>query len=185
MPPFRRIVTGSSPEGRAVFASDGPPPRTITLDRPSGGEACVISWIWSTEETPGVPHDRGEPTVAVSNWFPGETGSRFIIETMAPGFGVDDLEHVEDYTRQIEASGMRMNMDVHDGTVHATSTIDYGVVISGQIWLELDDGAEVRLDPGDCIVQTGVRHSWRNRGTEPCTIAFVILGAHRTGTQRR
>ena len=60
--------------------------------------------------------------------------------------------------------------------VHRTQTIDYAVVISGEIDMELDHG-EVRLRQGDVLVQRGTIHNWINRGTEPCVIAFILIAA--------
>ena len=60
--------------------------------------------------------------------------------------------------------------------MHTTQTVDVGVVLDGQLVLELDDG-EVLLGPGDVIVQNGTRHAWRNRGDRNCTMAFVMIGA--------
>ena len=61
---------------------------------------------------------------------------------------------------------------------HRTDTIDYAVVISGEIAMELDDGVLVHLKAGDVIVQRGTIHNWVNNGTEPCVIAFVLIAAH-------
>jgi quercetin dioxygenase-like cupin family protein len=63
------------------------------------------------------------------------------------------------------------------GRMHRTRSMDCGVVLSGIIELELDDGAEVTLGAGDVLVQRGTIHNWINRGSEPCTIAFVLLDA--------
>jgi quercetin dioxygenase-like cupin family protein len=60
---------------------------------------------------------------------------------------------------------------------HRTDSIDYAVVIRGEISMELD-GTEVTLRQGDVLVQRGTVHNWVNRGTEPCLIAFVLVGAH-------
>lgn len=60
--------------------------------------------------------------------------------------------------------------------VHRTDSIDYAVVISGEIDMELDD-AEVRLKAGDVLVQCGTIHNWVNRGDKPCVIAFVLIDA--------
>jgi quercetin dioxygenase-like cupin family protein len=62
--------------------------------------------------------------------------------------------------------------------MHTTATIDYGIVLSGQAILELDDGATVVLNPGDTYVQNGTRHRWSNRGDTPAVIAVTLLGAH-------
>jgi len=61
---------------------------------------------------------------------------------------------------------------------HRTDTIDYAVVISGEIDMELDDGVSAHLKAGDVIVQRGTIHNWVNNGTEPCVIAFVLIAAH-------
>jgi quercetin dioxygenase-like cupin family protein len=63
------------------------------------------------------------------------------------------------------------------GRMHRTRTLDYGVVLGGSIVLVLDDAAEVTLHAGDVLVQRGTIHNWVNRGTEPCTIAFVLVDA--------
>jgi quercetin dioxygenase-like cupin family protein len=63
------------------------------------------------------------------------------------------------------------------GRMHRTNSLDYAVILSGSIVLELDDGAEVALRAGDVLVQRGTVHNWINRGTEPCTIAFVLVDA--------
>ncbi len=60
---------------------------------------------------------------------------------------------------------------------HRTETIDYATVISGEIDMRLDDGAEVHLRAGDVLVQRGTIHDWINRGVEPCIIAFVLIAA--------
>ena len=60
--------------------------------------------------------------------------------------------------------------------VHRTDSIDYGVVISGEIDMQLDD-TEVHLRAGDVLIQRGTLHSWVNRGTEPCVMAFALIGA--------
>jgi quercetin dioxygenase-like cupin family protein len=63
--------------------------------------------------------------------------------------------------------------------MHKTDTVDVTVVISGELVLELDDGAEVTLRPGAVVVQNGVRHAWRNRSDEPCLMAIVVMSAER------
>lgn len=63
--------------------------------------------------------------------------------------------------------------------MHTTDTVDYDIVLEGEIWLELDDGAEVHLRQGDVAIQCGTRHAWRNKGTSPATMAFILIGATR------
>ena len=65
--------------------------------------------------------------------------------------------------------------------VHRTQSIDYAVVISGEIILELDDGVEVRLEAGDVAVQRATIHNWVVPGPEPCVIAFILISAEAEG----
>ena len=65
--------------------------------------------------------------------------------------------------------------------MHTSDTIDYGIVVRGEMTLELDDGQKVHLRQGDCIVQNGTRHRWRNPLPEPCLMAFVSVGGKRAG----
>jgi quercetin dioxygenase-like cupin family protein len=60
------------------------------------------------------------------------------------------------------------------GRWHRTDTIDYGIVLSGELWMELDK-EEVHLKPGNVVIQRGTIHNWQNRGTEPCIVAFILL----------
>ncbi|HEX5140098.1 MAG TPA: cupin domain-containing protein [Dehalococcoidia bacterium] len=60
---------------------------------------------------------------------------------------------------------------------HRTDSVDYAIVMSGEIDMELDDGASVHLRAGDVLVQRGTIHNWKNRGTEPCVIAFILISA--------
>lgn len=61
--------------------------------------------------------------------------------------------------------------------MHTTATLDFEVVLEGEVWLELDDGVEVHLRAGDTVVQNGTRHAWRNKGTVPARLAIFIVGA--------
>ena len=67
-------------------------------------------------------------------------------------------------------------MESDQDGMHRTPTVDLICVLSGEIWLELD-AEEVHLREGDCVVQNGTRHAWRNKGDRPCTMAVVLVGA--------
>ena len=73
-------------------------------------------------------------------------------------------------------------MHVEDGDepgMHRTDSTDFGIVLSGSVAVELDDGAEVVLSAGDVVVQNGTRHRWRVVGDVPATVAAFLIGAHR------
>jgi mannose-6-phosphate isomerase-like protein (cupin superfamily) len=68
----------------------------------------------------------------------------------------------------------------HPG-MHTTDSVDFDVVVFGEVVMELDDGAEVVLKAGDCVIQNGTRHAWHNRSSDVCVIAFSLVGAERRG----
>ena len=74
--------------------------------------------------------------------------------------------------------GLAAHMEPDAPGMHTTATIDFEVVLDGEVWLELDDGKEVHLQPGDSVVQNGTRHAWRNHGTVPARLAVFLIGAH-------
>jgi mannose-6-phosphate isomerase-like protein (cupin superfamily) len=73
--------------------------------------------------------------------------------------------------------GMGKYLDLDEPGMHTTATVDYGVVISGQATLELDDGVQVILNPGDSYIQNGTRHRWSNTGDVPAVMAITLIGA--------
>jgi quercetin dioxygenase-like cupin family protein len=75
--------------------------------------------------------------------------------------------------------GMASHMEPDNPGMHTTDSIDYEFVISGEVFLELDDGEEVHLKAGDTVVQNGTRHAWRNKGTEPYRMVVCLIGARR------
>jgi quercetin dioxygenase-like cupin family protein len=84
---------------------------------------------------------------------------------------------VEELRQKLPGMMEVLEMD-HPG-MHTTDTVDFDVVISGEVYLELDDGAEVLLTAGDCVIQNGTRHAWHNRSSEKCVVAVTLVGAER------
>ncbi len=113
-----------------------------------------VTYCWGTQGIPAVLDGGDDPTLTMSSHFPAPGGTSFIMVRM-PGNSETRL--------------------------HTTDTIDYVTVLSGEIWLVLDDGAEVHLEPGDCVVQNGTQHAWHNRNPEPCVFVGVAVGAERQG----
>jgi mannose-6-phosphate isomerase-like protein (cupin superfamily) len=74
--------------------------------------------------------------------------------------------------------GMSEYLETGEPGMHTTATVDFGVVLSGTVILELDDGAKVALSPGDTYVQNGTRHRWSNTGGVPAVLAVALVGAH-------
>ncbi len=174
----RRVVTGHSPDGKAVFTSDSEVEETTVKMLP-GPE---YHYLWSSDEPPTFPDDGSEKPAAL--WFPPVGGFRFAMFSVAPQTTAlpEDFDRetaIADLERTLPGMVTQGNMEPDNPGMHTTDTIDFEYVISGEVWLELDDGAEVHLKPGDTVVQNGTRHAWRNKGTEPCHMVVFLLGANR------
>ncbi len=74
--------------------------------------------------------------------------------------------------------GLAETFERDEPAMHATPTVDYAVVLEGEIWLEVDDHQTVHLRRGDVVVQNGTRHGWRNKGSQSATMLFVLHGAN-------
>ena len=169
----RRIVTGTV-EGASTVVSDGKPPRTDEITAVPG---FVSSLVWSTE--PATPIGCEDPTEAVTDFVPGPGGTRLIHLTLPPDtvYGSPGFDPVAAVGQQLAASpGLAELFEPDAPGFHTTPTVDYGVVLSGRVVLELDDGVTTELAPGDVVVQNGTRHAWRNPGDEAARIIFVLLG---------
>ena len=173
---IRRVVTGHTSEGKAIIASDTVvEPTTVAL---APGEE--IYYIWGADETPTFPDD-GSP-YPYTKYFPSVGGFRFYAFTVPPqSESAPEILDMEAALKEVEEKlpGVVAYFESDNADMHTTDTIDYEYVISGEVWLELDDGKEVHLKPGDTVIQNGTRHAWRNKGAEPCHIVVTLIGAHR------
>lgn len=172
---MRRVVTGHDDRGRSVVVDDGVPPRTHAFVSFPG---CVSSVAWATE--PGEPVSRAgeDQTGETQSLVPGPGGTRLMLLSFppdammgspafdGPGFVAEQREQGPGLAERFESDGM-----------HTTPTVDYVVVVDGEIWLELDGGHLTHLRAGDVVVQNATRHGWRNRSDRPATIAVVLTGA--------
>jgi mannose-6-phosphate isomerase-like protein (cupin superfamily) len=175
---IRRVVTGHDAKGKAVFVADEQV-EPLTVSAMPGAE---FHRLWGSDSAPTFP-DRGEPP-AQPLFFPPVGGFRFLFFTIPPqSTAAPDVDPGAAETEiEEKLPGMAEWQEPDDPGMHTTDTVDFEVVISGEITLELDDGAEKVLRAGDTNVQNGTRHRWHNRGTEPAVVAAFIVGAHRAGT---
>jgi mannose-6-phosphate isomerase-like protein (cupin superfamily) len=177
LPKVRRVVTGHDVEGRARVVDD----RAVEPITSKLMPGCATYRLWGRDERPTFPDD-GSPRRAEA-YYPPRDGSRFMINTIAPGELVpppdlDEAAALAELERLMPGAMAAMEPDTPG--MHTTDSIDYVLVVSGEVTLDLDDGEQAMLRAGDVVVQNGTRHAWRNHGTEPCTIVGVAIGADRT-----
>jgi hypothetical protein len=182
LPPPKRALTGRDAAGKSVFISTDVTSKVVEIDSNPG---LTFYELYMTEGVPKLTGLEPDPMLKGTIGFPGPGGTMFRLisypprrpEGYKPPPGVTFETGLKELSDKLPGMG-----DVFDRSapgMHTSDTIDYGVVVRGEMTLELDDGRKVHLRQGDCIVQNGTRHRWRNPLTEPCLMAFVSIGGKR------
>jgi hypothetical protein len=149
----RRVTTGVDSHGNAVVVRD---------EQVEGHPRGLV--VWGADAPPSAGDSEAPAT---QGWWPPPGGVRVSLSTRAP-----DARPHPGVARPFDWP------DINDAAgFHASQSADVIVMISGRIWLELDDGVEVVLNAGDVLIQNGTRHRWRNRGDAWPLMAVVIVGA--------
>ena len=178
--PVRRIVTGHDAAGRSIIQQDAPVPR---VQRVGGAHGPLFFEVWNTRDTP-APIDRasGEPPEAGLQLAPPQQGTRIRVLDVSP----DDASLASISREQAAAHFAEVgaaDASSHSGAgsrhafMHRTETIDYGIVLEGEITLILDEGETVAR-AGDIVIQRGTNHGWANRSGRNCRIAFILIDGH-------
>jgi len=171
----RRVVTGHDGNGTAIFTSDSV--RELT--------PLVYQVLWGSEEAETFPNDGTEP--AWSSNYPAVGGYRFSMIEIPAGYDPESnppskrVLTAEQRTRRQEQS--RGSHQAEAG-MHWTETVDFIIMLSGELIHELEGGEQTVLRAGDTLIQNGAVHRWRNATDKPARFAFVMVGAHdRSGRQ--
>ncbi len=171
----RRIVTGHDGQGRSIIAQDGPPPRSIDL----AGRGLVFHEFWHTKTVPAaIDRASAEPLEGSLSLEPPKGGVRIrIVDTPpeAAGEEAPDAALIEQAFAMLgAANASRYRPGQTHPAMHVTPSLDYGVVLEGEITL-ITDTAETLCRAGDVIVQNGTNHAWVNRSGKPARMCFVLI----------
>ena len=173
----RRVVTGHDRTGKAVVLSDGLTPTLKTNPLRPGHKSTEI---WRTSATPApITADEPDPTIHGPHTIhPVPRGTVFRVAEWAPE--PEEIRNLSpEAAREIfKAMGNEGASTFGRGgrhpVMHRTETIDYAVILEGELTLLLDE-EDVDLKAGDVVIQRGTNHSWRNRSEHPCRILFVLI----------
>jgi mannose-6-phosphate isomerase-like protein (cupin superfamily) len=171
---IRRVITGKDSTGRAVAMIDAP--AATVHERRETGITNTILWV-----TDGIPVDLSERADAADRKVgvvPPAGGTIFKVIEFAPQKVLQS--DYETRLRIFRGLGLapegEFRGNARDPGMHRTKTIDYVLILSGEIDMQLDD-SEVHLKAGDVVVQRGTNHAWVNRENEPCKVAFILIDA--------
>ena len=174
---FRRVVTGHDAQGQSIITSDAATPHIMPImDQPN----FAVTDFWKTYSTPADNSDAtaADPCTLPIQVAPPASGSVFRVVQFPPD---------KDWAAKAAAMGGSVAIDetaksaskggeVRHAHMHRTRSIDYAIVLSGEIWAIMDVG-ETKLVAGDVLVQRGTNHAWANRSNAPCVVVFVLLDA--------
>jgi mannose-6-phosphate isomerase-like protein (cupin superfamily) len=172
---IRRVVTAEV-RGRGVITADASAPAVHDL----GGGMAVVD-LWKTHQSPARTEPRDDaPEMGTLSLLPPKGGSVFRIAVFPPepdqGTSAADAQRMFE---QMNAGAVaQAQADARSALMHRTDTVDYGIVLEGEISMLVDDG-EVLLRAGDVVVQRGANHGWVNRSGKYCRMAFVLIDAAR------
>jgi len=170
---IRRVVTGHDARGTAVVTIDGP--ATNTRVREVSGLTSTLMWL--EDGTPADNSGNEDKGARASGVAPPDGGSIFRVVDFPP-----EGEAGGSFSNEAMKAEMGLGADGNDAPpvrhagMHRTRSVDYAIVMSGEIDMLLDE-SEVHLKAGDVVVQRGTNHSWANRGAETCRMAFVLVDA--------
>ena len=148
----------------------------------SGNPVFKVSQLWGTADGIGSVGAGVNPEQVSDPWFPGPGGMRFRFFTFMPTQKCSDhTDHAPALLENVQGGGLSNFVEAFDPErpgMHISDTIDFVHILSGEIVLELER-REIRVKQGDVIIMRGGWHNWRNETDQPCTVASVMVGAHR------
>lgn len=171
---IRRVVTGHNAAGKSIFVTDAPTPHVFQRTKGS----AIVHELWETASTPADNRGNADAIARGHRLPPPKHGSVLrVIEYPPDSERLAAIAHESDLPDDGSgrAAATDRNNPRHAG-FHKTATIDYAIVLSGEIYAMMDEG-EVLLKAGDVLIQRGTNHAWSNRTSEAAVVAFVLIDA--------
>lgn len=168
----RRVVTGHDASGKSIFTMDG---NATCIKEMESMPGLALTDLWETQSAPASNAGDFDPVVRAVKLEPPKGGSILRIVEFPPdkvwrnnadaaaAFGSIGAGHAKDHTNS-------------DPMMHTTETVDYIIVLRGEIHAIMDVGEKL-LKQGDILIQRGTKHSWSVRGDEPCVVAAILVSA--------
>lgn len=170
---IKRYVTGHNKDGKAIVTYDDFAPNAVPL---KGWPGAGVTEIWVTGEMPVDNMGESDQSLRPLQHDPTPNGTIFrVVEIPPESKSAIDTEAT--FAQLGSGNKPRDEDKAKHPTMHKTNSVDYLVVISGEMWMIMEEG-EVLLEAGDCIVQRGTNHAWKNTSDKPCLLAAVLVDAH-------
>jgi mannose-6-phosphate isomerase-like protein (cupin superfamily) len=170
---IRRIVTGHDASGKSNILINDLAPNATEI---KGWPGLWVTELWTSNEMPVNNNGTEDQGARPMRHDPTPSGTIFRVVEFPPESktqGIDAkaaFEHLGSHTKPRDEDSAK------HPSMHKTRSIDYLVVIAGEMWMVMEDG-EVLLRAGDCIVQRGTNHAWVNKSDRPCLLAAILIDA--------
>lgn len=172
---IHRVVTGHNDQGESIILFDDQGTNHVSIESWPGLE---ITELWVTNESPANIEAEDDRSSRPLQHDPENGGTIFRLLSFPPESSGDDI----DVDAVFEALGSENRpsdeMSSQHFSMHRTDSVDYLVVLSGEMWMVMDEG-EVLLKPGSCVVQQGTNHAWVNKADKPCVLVAILVAADR------
>ena len=177
---IRRVLTGHDSDGKSIIMTDGIAPNVLEMASMPG---LALTDLWETKGAPATNEGNADAAERKVHLEPPKNGTILRIVEFPPD---SQWRQSADARKAFNSIGAGHASDRHsaDPMMHKTSTVDYIVVLKGEIWAIMDKG-ETLLKAGDILVQRGTNHSWSVRTSEPCVVAAVLVSAKPVGKAKR
>jgi hypothetical protein len=171
---IRRIVSGHNAQGKSVFIMDG------MVGPPAGRRSAAgttVAELWQTDTTPADNSGDKDPTDHPFRLPPPNNGSVFRVVEYPPDKERFAKMNSQDWSADAKSQGYHRDAgNARHAGFHKTDTIDYAIVIEGEIVALMDEGERV-MKRGDVLIQRGTSHAWANRSDKPARVAFILIDA--------
>jgi mannose-6-phosphate isomerase-like protein (cupin superfamily) len=168
----RRVLTGHDPDGKSTIIADGLAPNVKEMASMPG---LALTDLWETTSAPATNEGHNDAATRPVRLEPPKNGSILRIVEFPPDSAWRNNADGNEAFKSIGA-GHAQDRKSADPMMHRTSTVDYIIVLKGEIYAIMEKG-ETLLRAGDILVQRGTNHSWSVRGNEPCIVAAILVNA--------
>ncbi len=171
---IKRVVTGHNAKGQATILFNDHASNVTEL---KGWPGAGVTELWVTDEAPVDNAGDADRSLRPLRHDPTDHGTIFRVVEVPPEKAGAKIDAASTFGQLGSTTKPKAEDSAKHPTMHKTDSIDYLVVIAGEMWMVMEEG-EVLLRQGDCIIQRGTNHAWVNRSDKPCLLAAVLIPAH-------